>query len=457
MKRILRLIPILLLSFLLIPLSSCHDLSGKEDLWKELHSSAALSSTYLLSAESRYEQNYHPNYILDNDPATAWVEGVAGDGEGAEIEWSVSSLPSAQKLRLDIRNGYQKSDVLLMKNAAPAKIRISVFGSDGSKTMEKEFDLKKEMGWQSLIMELGFFSRGSVEKIRLKVLTVHPGSVYHDTCISDIKSYVISTVPYKPELEKKKLEAVLSWKKGRAALAKTKGQINNGDSLRWDEFDYEERNSAAIPPEHQAEIKLAESQIEKFKTNLNYFQLILPRKKTPDSASDIYDHAMEMTRHILHLPVFDSKAISLFEAQSSTPYSIDGPVSLKLSAINRETGKNGETEFIGAQYIYRNAVGRSSYEESGSILFHYSSEGKLKSVYRRIDSHSYDEGGYVEPENTNNTQKANEIKKGFSFTELRYKNKSQIVEIHKIEYMPSMFYNEPVNKSYIFYHRKPGT
>ena len=39
--------------------------------WKQLHSPEAVATSYLKSNWNRFEENYHPNYVLDGDPKTA--------------------------------------------------------------------------------------------------------------------------------------------------------------------------------------------------------------------------------------------------------------------------------------------------------------------------------------------------------------------------------------------------
>ena len=99
--------------------------------FNRLHPRAANASSYLRSNWNRFTENYHPNYVLDDNPATAWVEGDAGNGEGAVLRLPVSALQTARSVKLRVRNGYQKSDNLLVANAAPHKVHWLVYNALG--------------------------------------------------------------------------------------------------------------------------------------------------------------------------------------------------------------------------------------------------------------------------------------------------------------------------------------
>ena len=69
-----------------------------------LHSSGAESSSFLKSSWNKYTENYHPNYVLDANPKTAWVEGVNGHGENESIHIPFSVLSSAESISIKVRN-----------------------------------------------------------------------------------------------------------------------------------------------------------------------------------------------------------------------------------------------------------------------------------------------------------------------------------------------------------------
>ena len=49
---------------------------------RRLYSDRVEASSFLWTDWNKFQENYHPNYILDGDPATAWVEGADSSGAG---------------------------------------------------------------------------------------------------------------------------------------------------------------------------------------------------------------------------------------------------------------------------------------------------------------------------------------------------------------------------------------
>jgi hypothetical protein len=80
----------------------------------------------------------------------------------------------------------------------------------------QQLTLERKMGPQSFDIPV----KGPVAEVVLKIDSVHPGSKYKDTCISDVQLFVDSDVPYNAAVEKGKREAMLKWKKDRLAAAK---------------------------------------------------------------------------------------------------------------------------------------------------------------------------------------------------------------------------------------------
>jgi hypothetical protein len=153
---------------------------------------------------------------LNDDPKTAWVEGAEGDGIGESLTIPVSNLQSARAVRLVIFNGYQKSKGLLEANAAVKQLTVTVRGTGGRESGRKQLTLERKMGSQSFDIPV----TGSVADVVLTIDSVHPGSKYRDTCVSDVQLFVDSDVPYNASVEKGKREAMLQWKKERLDAAK---------------------------------------------------------------------------------------------------------------------------------------------------------------------------------------------------------------------------------------------
>jgi hypothetical protein len=179
-----------------------------EESWNTLRSSEARATSFLRSNWNRFTENYHPTYVLDGDPATAWVEGADGNGEGESLVLPVSALRKLDRVRLRIRNGYQKSAGLLAANAAPKDVVIHLLDSAGHTVVRHEATLTRELGWQEVVVPAG---GKPLDAVRIEVASVHPGSRYKDTCISDVLVDVQAADAYDADAEARKLAAAKGW------------------------------------------------------------------------------------------------------------------------------------------------------------------------------------------------------------------------------------------------------
>lgn len=186
--------------------------------WKRLGVERATSTSYLQSNWNKYDENYHPNYVLDDNPKTAWVEGVEGNGEGQSITLPFSELKSARSLKVTIFNGYQKSAALLKANAAPAAVTLTVRDAGGDEVAAKKATLEKKMGAQDVVIDVP--KNRSIASVTLTIDGSIDGSAYKDNCVSDIAVYVDSDVAYRADVENKKMAAAKAWIKERVSTAK---------------------------------------------------------------------------------------------------------------------------------------------------------------------------------------------------------------------------------------------
>ncbi|MCP3061801.1 hypothetical protein LXT21_23745 [Myxococcus sp. K38C18041901] len=195
---------------------------------QRLHPRRVTASSFLESGWNKHEQNYLPLYVADDDPATAWVEGVKGRGEGASLEWWGPALTKAKRYRIFVRNGYQKSAKLFKANARPRKVRFEplVQGETGARTtgLPLEVELIDVQGWQEVRLPVP----ATVEGVRLTLVTTYPGSKYEDTCLSDLRVYVEGDDPYRPEAEAAAYEKVRTFafeRKQAAARNDTQAKV----------------------------------------------------------------------------------------------------------------------------------------------------------------------------------------------------------------------------------------
>lgn len=190
---------------------------------RRLFSDTIEASSFLWNDWNRFQENYHPNYVGDDDPATGWVEGVEGSGAGEWLRLAVTPLDGTSQVKLKIRNGYQKSAALFKANARAKEITVKLLPS--GKTAKAT--LTDKQGWQEVVVAQPPAQLRSVE---LLVGSVYEGSRYADLVISDVQVFATSTTRDNPTFEKGKRQSLLDWRKARMAAAKL-FKAGKGDAL----------------------------------------------------------------------------------------------------------------------------------------------------------------------------------------------------------------------------------
>lgn len=170
---------------------------------------------------------YNAANLYDGDPGTAWVEGAEGYGTG---EYFIADLGYMLPGKIEIRNGYQKSENIFNKNSRVKNARITLYAGyhlPGEVTeigeiyrarqtgSSSDVTLTDAMGLQEiplpLDMETAFKERIALTRdfktefrerledlkefetpmslhwfLKLEIVDVYPGTDFDDTCISDI-------------------------------------------------------------------------------------------------------------------------------------------------------------------------------------------------------------------------------------------------------------------------------
>jgi hypothetical protein len=178
---------------------------------RRLHVASAEASSYLINDWNKFQENYLPLYVGDDDPVTAWSLKTEGIGEWLRVH--VTPMEGATKLRMKIRNGYQKTPRLREANSRAKELTVTLLPSE--KMVDVTLDDKS--GWQEIVVEQ---PAGALEAVEMKVKSVYPGKKYDDLCISDVQLFVTATSRDNPAFEKQRLEKIATWKKERVAAAK---------------------------------------------------------------------------------------------------------------------------------------------------------------------------------------------------------------------------------------------
>ena len=138
--------------------------------WDNVYASSHLIQKYM---------NYKVENVIDDNPSTAWIEGVSDDGIGQFIQFSSNNTFRVDKI--DIINGFSKNQKTYMKNNRVKKVIIE-FSDKSQQVYELE---DNNMEYQTI--DIGGINTNSVKVIIQEVYT--NGRVYKDTCISEISVY----------------------------------------------------------------------------------------------------------------------------------------------------------------------------------------------------------------------------------------------------------------------------
>jgi len=140
------------------------------------------SSTYL---SPQAGNTYEPQNLYDFDLDTVWCEGRTSVGIG---EWALYRVrafdyaPNAVITKIEIINGYVKTDDLFYDNSMAKKILVSV---DDANLCVLIFDISKEI--QQFDVPDITLSTTDAKVIKFEILEVYEGDVYDDTCITAIE------------------------------------------------------------------------------------------------------------------------------------------------------------------------------------------------------------------------------------------------------------------------------
>lgn len=150
-----------------------------------------------LTAKEAYDEwtcTYASIRAVDGDPATAWVEGATGPGEGEVL---FVALP---KGAVEIWAGYGKSASLHAKNARPKEVEVILAGA-GQPVYTQSAVMYSEnpvLGRQKVVLQdvngyqplsLPDVPEGAEPAfLGIRILSVYPGEKWQDTCISEIRA-----------------------------------------------------------------------------------------------------------------------------------------------------------------------------------------------------------------------------------------------------------------------------
>jgi hypothetical protein len=139
-----------------------------------------VKASSVLPAQGKY--SYLANFVCDDDPTTAWVEGNADYGIGEFLEFK-EWMPMGNG-EISILNGYQASKASWENNSRVKKFKISINGKDAC-----VLELGDVMGVQTFSLpDILLKTLVTGKTIRFTILEIYPGLKWKDTAISGIFS-----------------------------------------------------------------------------------------------------------------------------------------------------------------------------------------------------------------------------------------------------------------------------
>jgi len=155
--------------------------------------------TGVTASSSLFDKNgtYLPENLLDNNPATCWVEAGEGDGCGEEIILTLNKNTSIKSIA--IRNGYGKPEFWQANN----RVKEIEVASENSSFIATLKDLPDE---QTITPPSDF----KCTRILFRIKSVYKGSKFNDTALSEIKINNIEITPNLFTEENQKIELLKS-------------------------------------------------------------------------------------------------------------------------------------------------------------------------------------------------------------------------------------------------------
>lgn len=129
--------------------------------------------------ESTGTLNHEAMNVIDGSYRTAWVENSPDYGIG---EWLEIKFDSAHNMNgIEISNGYKKSSTLYEKNSRPRILKFTFSdGTSFNQTMEDRFEGSQTITFPSAVV---------TNSVKIEIMDIYQGSVYQDTCITEIRVF----------------------------------------------------------------------------------------------------------------------------------------------------------------------------------------------------------------------------------------------------------------------------
>ncbi len=373
--------------FLVLALSLANATPTEPD--QRLRSSTAEASSFVYDASNRHLENYHPNYVLDDNPKTAWTEGVEGPGIGEHLSVPLVAPGPVGTLTVRIRNGYQKSSTLLTANGAPTRLRLELVDRAGGLVSNTEHDLSRRSGWQTFAVVV---PETNLARATFTILEVVPGRVYQDTCISDIQLLVDADAPYNGEAQARLHHELEAWISGRQAAA----SADNDKRAFFASATFEAKDREASPPD-TVDGRMAPYRVQaKALGDADRWFKVEPVRTAPDRPDGVPELSDVLT--LLHTDSFAlAEASGRFQQyeQVQAPMASAGEAWTANYAVERSAESPERVLALAQETRYTLAGGRGSWDTREQRIMRYDHQGRLSELWTRYSKAGDDRDGYV--------------------------------------------------------------
>lgn len=126
--------------------------------------------------EPQFGNRYGGSNVIDNNRATAWVEGVDGGGIGQSLMVTFDGLRKIDLVK--IVNGYAKNSEIFLKNNRVRQLVVETSGGLRQVVTLMDRDQRQTLDLPDL---------GEIGWISFEINSVYPGTKYDDTAISELQ------------------------------------------------------------------------------------------------------------------------------------------------------------------------------------------------------------------------------------------------------------------------------
>jgi hypothetical protein len=147
---------------------------------------------FRVRATSSLDASHAAEHAADGDRATAWCEGVPGDGVGQTLTLTLDRPRPVT--RIGLVNGLARSRELYDKNGRVTRLEVAVDGGRPTVFSVPDEFLAREMCFLRLPPR-----SSPLSELTLTIREVQPGSRYRDTCLSEI--VLVTPLERPPEIQ----------------------------------------------------------------------------------------------------------------------------------------------------------------------------------------------------------------------------------------------------------------